>query len=307
MNNIDTKLLRIFLVLMDEKSVSNASLRLGMSQPALSQILIKLRDLFKDPLLLRTRQGMIPTDRAIEVQTSVKKMLGDYDQLIAPKTKYDPRTSDQRFVITCPEYAEHLLLPQLLARLRIEAPQVRIEIQQPQPERINDLLERGEVDFRIAWVLSPAQTLRSIALFQDHFVCLVSRNHPTIQDTISAEQLLAFPHVRTLGTGRSTSNSVIEKTFEQFGGKVKHNFLVQNLLTIPLIVAQTDMLALLPSLLSTGFTKQYPIKLLPPAIKLTPLKYHLYWHERSQKSDSHQWLRNIILEIAKNIRASVMP
>ncbi len=86
MNYIDTKLLRIFLVLMDEKSVSNASLRLGMSQPALSQILIKLRDLFKDPLLLRTRQGMIPTDRAIEVQTSVKKMLGDYDQLIAPNT-----------------------------------------------------------------------------------------------------------------------------------------------------------------------------------------------------------------------------
>ena len=302
MNNIDIRLLRAFLLFMSERSVSRTSERLGLSQPAASHLLARLRVLFNDPLLLRSRAGMIPTDRATELEKSVRRMLEDYERMVTPPEKFDAASSQRRFVLSAPEYAEHLLIPPLLRALREQAPHVRIEVRAPQPERAYELLESGEVDLRIAWVMTPPLSLRSMQLFQDRFVCLVSGSNRQVQGALSLAQFLALPHVRPLGTGRPTTARVIDEAVEGQGHKLEKSFLVQNFLTIPFILAGTDMLATLPRMLAETFAGQHRLQMLEPPLRLPRIKYAAYWHERSQKDAGHKWLRSMLQDVARGLR-----
>lgn len=303
-DNLDVRLLRSFLALMAEGNVSRASDRLGISQPAMSQTLARLRGVFGDPLLLRSRGRMVPTDRAREIEISVRAIIAEYDRMLAPPDEFDPASSTRRFVLTAPEYAEHLLMPELLARLREEAPKVRVEVRAPQPDRVADLLESGEVDLRIAWLLSPPVALRSMSLFQDRIVLLARRNHPEIRGSLALQQLLELPHVRPFGTGRPTSARVLDEALAREGCKLDRTFLVQNFLTIPLILARTDMISTLPRMLALPFARQHNLQVLEPPLRLPRVRYAAYWHERSQKDIGHRWLRGLLLQAARSVGAS---
>jgi DNA-binding transcriptional LysR family regulator len=303
MDNIDVRLLRAFVSLMSERSVSRAAERLGSSQPALSQSLARLRMLFGDPLLIRSRGGMTPTDRARELERSVRVILAEYERMLQPASRFDPAASRRRFVVSAPEYAEHMLMPALLARLRAEAPAVRVEVRTPQPERAAELLESGELDLRIAWLLQAPQALRSTPLFQDKIVCLASQSHQQIRGSLSLAQFLELPHVRPLGTGRPTTARVLDEAVEREGHKLERSFLVQNFLTIPLIVAATDMLATLPNRLALTFVAHHNLQLLEPPLRLPRIRYAAYWHERSHKDAGHRWFRSLVLEAAQALKS----
>src|SRR4051812_7230642 len=159
MDNIDIRLLRAFVVLMAEKNVSTAAEHLGISQPAASHALARLRALFDDPLLIRSRHGMVPSTRAPEFEQGVRALLATYDGLLGIARPFDPAVSSQTFVISAPEYAERLLLPGLARRVRAEAPQVGLEVHTPDRDRALELLETGRVDLRIAWLPKAPQSL----------------------------------------------------------------------------------------------------------------------------------------------------
>ncbi|WP_246012853.1 LysR family transcriptional regulator [Pigmentiphaga humi] len=298
---MDFRLLRALLVLVTEKNVTRAANLLGIGQPALSQTLGKLREHFNDPLLVRTRGGMVPTDRARELERSARQILAEYDRMISPADHFDPATSRRRFVVTIPEYAEHMLMPPLLERLRRESPDIRIEVRPPQPARAIEQLETGDLDLRIAWLLAPTPTLRSMPLFQDQVVCLASRAHPSIQDSLTVDDFLGCPHVRPLGTGRPTTAVVLDEALAREGRKFERPFLVQNFLTIPAIVSRTDMLATLPRMLARAFAAQYPLQLLEVPLRLPRIRYAAYWHERSQKDPGHRWLRTMLQQAAREL------
>jgi len=301
MNELDTRLLRVFTVLMGERSVSRAAERLQMSQPAISHALNRLRQTFDDPLLLRSRGGMIPTNRALELQDPVRDLLAAYEQLAKPASDFDPASSTRRFVITAPEYAEHLLMPPLLRQLRAQAPGVRVDVRTPDPDRAYELLESGEVDLRIAWLLKPMQSLRSLQLFQDRMVYIADRKHPQIQERITVPQFLAAPHLRTFGTSVSTTNRVIDDALDRLGKKLQMVFYLQNFLTMPATLAGTDAIAALPQRLAERFAQQYPLQVLEPPVRLPRIRYAEYWHERNQNDPGHRWLRQAVLEAAQGL------
>ncbi|MFN7040141.1 MAG: LysR family transcriptional regulator [Acidovorax temperans] len=303
MDNVDIRLLRAFLALMAERSVTRAADKLGVGQSAMSQTLARLRILFSDPLLLKSRGGMAATDRALELERSVRLMLYEYDQMLTPAESFEPATSRRRFVISAPEYAEHLLMPPVLARLREVAPGVRLDVRAPQPARSAELLENGELDLRIAWLLTPTPSLRSMQLFQDHIVCLASQSHRAIQGSLTLDQFLEWPHVQPLGTGRPTTAVVLADAVAREGRKIERTFLVQNFLTIPLIIARTDMLATLPHMLAISFATQHKLQVLQMPMRLPRVRYAAYWHERSQKDLAHRWLRGLVLDAARALMA----
>lgn len=291
MNNVELRHLQAFVALMSERSVTRASLLLGVGQPALSQTLARLREHFGDPLLVRTRAGMVPTERALEVERVVRSMLGQYDKLMAEERGFDPATSKCRFVVSIPEYAEHVLLPPLLARIHAEAPGIRVETRAPLPDRAVELLESGDWDLRVAWLLAPAQSLRSMALFQDRLVCLARSSHPAIQGRLDMETFLNWPHLRPIGTGRPTTATVLDEALAREGARFARPFLVQNQLTIPSIVSRSDMLAIFPVRLANSFAAQYALQLLEIPLRVPRIRYAGYWHERSQRDPAHRWLR----------------
>ncbi|KDD13099.1 LysR substrate-binding domain protein [Bordetella bronchiseptica MBORD731] len=304
MDNIDIKLLRTLLVLMSERSVSRTADRLDVSQPAVSHALARLRILFDDPLLLRSRAGMVPTDRASEIEARVRRLLAEYDALAHRPQPFDPSVSERHFVLSAPEYAEHLLMPPIFRHLRAHAPNIRVEVRAPDPERAYELLESGEVDLRIAWLRKPAQSLRSMQLFQDRIVCIADRDHPALDGTLSLADFLRYPHARPWGMGRNMSGRVIDEAVELLGKKLAPPFLVQNFLTIPYTITGSDLLAVLPLVLARAFAAQQPIQILEVPLRLPRMRYGAYWHERSHKDVGHKWLRSVVLQAAQGLQAS---
>jgi DNA-binding transcriptional LysR family regulator len=299
MDRSELRLLRVFRILMTERSVSRAAERLGLSQPAMSHALQRLRVMFDDPLLLRSSKGMVPTERASQIIGVVDGLLADYDRLVSPQGLFDPALSQRRFVLTAPEYAEHLLLPLLFKHLREHAPGISVEVRTPDRDRGPMWLERGEVDLRIAWILKPPPSLRSTPLFQDRIVCIADRDHPTVHGALSLAQYLALPHIRLLGGGRTTAGQVIDGAIEKAGGGSRPMFLVQNVLTIPLMVVGTDMIATLPQALAARFRQQHPVQVLDVPLPLPRVRYAAYWHERSHRDAGHRWLRSAVALAAK--------
>lgn len=295
------RLLRIFLVLMAEKNVSNAAVRLDISQPAASHALARLRELFKDPLLLRSRGGMVASDRAAQFEAGVRSLVQAYDALLTDVQPFDPTRSDQTFVLSAPEYAERLLLPSLVRLLRAQAPKVRVEVRAPDRDRALDLLENGQVDLRIAWLPKPPPTLRSMQLFQDRIVCIADPDHPTIRGKLSLEDYLAATHARPLGTGRTTTGRTIDEAVERLGKKLNLAFLVQNFLTIPFMMRGTDIIATLPMRLARILQEQHDLQILEPPMRLPKVSYAAYWHERSQKDPAHRWLRGMLQQAAREL------
>lgn len=295
----ELRLLRVFRILMTERSVSRAAERLGVSQPAMSHALQRLRVLFGDPLLLRSSKGMVPTERASEIIGIVDSLLAHYDRLVSPQGPFDPALSQRRFVLTAPEYAEHLLLPRLFKYLRDNAPGISVEVRAPDRDRSTTWLERGEIDLRIAWILKPPSSLRSMPLFQDRIVCIADRDHPNVRGTLSLAQYLSLPHIRLLGGGRTTAGQVIDGAIEKAGGGTRPMFLVQNVLTIPLMVVGTDMIATLPQALAARFQRLHPVQVLDAPLPLPRVRYAAYWHERSHRDTGHRWLRSAVALAAR--------
>jgi DNA-binding transcriptional LysR family regulator len=298
---VDLALLRCFSVLMAERNVTKAAERLQLSQPAVSHALARLRRLFDDPLLLRGPGRMTPTSRALELDAPVARILAGVETLVARPPDFDPRHSRATFVLTATGYAEYLLAPTLLARLGREAPGVDIDIRTPNPELVPGWLERGEVDFRLGWIRDPAAGLRSKPLFQDKLVCLARRGHPVARPGMSVEQYLALPHVRSQLSVATTTGRVIDEAAGALGAKLRLMLLVQNYLTIPYVVAQSDVVATVPERLARGFIDQLPLQLIEPPLKLPTVKFALYWHERTHKDPRHRWFRQVVADIAKAI------
>jgi DNA-binding transcriptional LysR family regulator len=267
----------------------------------MSHALSRLRQLFQDPLLLRSRGGMAPTERATEIEPRIRAMLREFDAIVMPPEKFDPRTSTRTFVLTATEYSEFVLLPLLMARIRADAPGIRIEIRAPDQNRILDWLEAGEIDMRIAWVRNAGGSLRSRPLFQDSLICIARADHPDIGDSLTLAQFLALPHVRPQVIGRTTTAQAVEEAVAARGGKLRIGLALQNYLTIPHIVANSDFIATLPRRLVETLTSQLPIKLLDPPLRLPRMRYAAFWHDRSHSDIGHQWLRRMIAETASTL------
>lgn len=292
------RLLRAFIVLLAERSVSRAAVRLDLSQPATSHALARLRELFQDPLLMRSAKGLVATPRALALEQQVARLVADYDHLVHAGEAFDPATAARTFVITAPEFGERLLVPHLFRALRAQAPGVRLEVRAPNPERALEMLQSGEIDLRVAWLTRPSPSLRSMPLYQDRLVCIACVRNPAVRGRLGLAQFLELPHVRTIGTSHATTIRVIDEALARAGMRLQRSFLVQNFMTIPSTLEGTDLIATLPSIQGHAFAREFPLQVLEPPLRLPRIRYGAYWHERNQKDAGHRWLRRMVQEAA---------
>jgi DNA-binding transcriptional LysR family regulator len=325
--SVELPALRCFDVLMRERSVTRAAERLGLSQPAVSHALARLRRRFADPLLVRDAQGMTPTPRALGLHEAVRDVLAAMERLEQPVRSFDPSRERSRFVVTVTDYFERLLAPLLLDRLQREAPGVCIDWQSPRPASARARLENGEVDLRLGWVHAPWPGLRYSSLFADRLVCLVRADHPRIGRRLRLADFFELAHVRPgiAVSSEPSSDDTSSVTLEQYLGLAasprrgatapastrgweayRHRtlriaMLAQNFLTIPSVVAHTDLIATVPALLTRDAGIPPSVRVLQPPLDLPTLLGALYWHERTNTEPRHRWLRAVIAEVAAGI------
>lgn len=295
--NLDLYTLECFDMLLRERSVSRAAQRMDMSQSSMSDVLARLRERFGDPLLVRTREGMVPTERAQTLWPQVREGIERLQAIVERAADFEPSAATERFRLTASDYAQLLLLPRLVELLRLQAPSCSAEMVTVNLRMVEQALEAGDIDLAIAYYPDPPAALRRGPLFADRYVCLMGRDHPSAQRTLTPEAFAALPHVSVSPSGLSYFSHVVDSALEALGLERRVVVRCPHFLIGCQLVAQSDLVLALPSRAAHAVMRDLPVQMVEIPLPLKPADVSMYWHERCHNSRAHQWLRQAVRSI----------
>ncbi len=298
----DLNLMPIFVALMEERSVTRAAERLGMTQPALSNALARLRTTMQDQLFIRARYGIQPTPIALELAPVIVEALARIDDAVLGQQDFDPATVERLMTIAPNGYAEFVLAPAIVARLGDVAPGIQLRL----VPYGNDLIETGVISGTTAMVLGrivdPPDNLVVQHLMDDGFACVVRANHPSVGETLSREQFERLRHVNVLPPGRLRAG--LFKALERQGLRREVAVSVTNFLAVPEMVAVTDYCATLPRLICHRLAHDPRLRVVPAPVDLGTFPVEMAWHVRYRHDPAHRWLRSLIGTMAEELLAT---
>lgn len=309
LNQIDLNLLVYLEVLLRERNVTQAANQLGLSQPAMSNGLRRLRALFDDPLLVRTSEGMTPTERALELEPLVKDILLGVDRAMQPATEFEPRAAQMVVRIMASDYAESTLFPAVLTELRDNAPDITLDIMNPSDVSFLDV-ERGKVDLVINRFDQMPQSFHQITLWKDSFSCLLSPNHPILDD-FSLESYLSADHIWVSKTGMGVGVGVdpsdvqrlgwVDSALAQLGEKRRIRVFTRHYQAAMTLAEQNDLIVTLPTR-ATWLKQNDPrVAIRQVPFDVPPLELKMAWSPLLHNNAPHRWVRQFITRIARSL------
>jgi DNA-binding transcriptional LysR family regulator len=293
--DLDLNLLRAFDAVLRDGSVTAAGDRLGLSQPAMSNALSRLRRLLDDPLFVRTPGGMRPTPFAQRLAAPVRQALDLIQTTLAQQAAFDPRTSQRSFRLQLSDVGEIVFLPALLEHLEREAPGVRIDTGQLPQDEVSEALSAGEIDLAVGFLPGLSAGVESKRLFRDRYVCLVRAEHPRIGSRITLAQFLAASHV--LVSARGSAHEIVEQTLRNKGLARRIALRVPHFTVIPMILARSDHMVIVPEGLTRAIARFGRFKSLKPPVDIPALDVRVHWHERFGRDPGIVWLRGVLLDL----------
>lgn len=301
----DLNLLRIFLALMEERNVTRTAERLGITQPALSNALGRLRSMLRDPLFIRERYGMRPTPKAEELAPAIATALASLDALILGQQEFVPAAATQLLTIAQNSYVELVLMPAIVARFGERAPGIKLRL----TPFGSDLAETGVTSGQTSMVLGrfhdPPDNLIVQHLMDEGFACVVRADHPRIGKRISKREFEQMKHVNVLPPGRLRVGLFQALARQRLRRDVAVS--VTHFLAVPEMIAVTDYCATLPSLLCRRLASDRRLKVVPTPVDLGTFPVEMAWHVRYRNDPAHAWLRSIIVEAAKEVARGRAP
>ncbi|MBL8489629.1 MAG: LysR family transcriptional regulator, partial [Rhodocyclaceae bacterium] len=262
--DFDLNLLVVFDAVLAEGSISRAAERLGLSQPAVSNAVARLRQATGDRLFVRLGQGVAPTPYAQRIAGPLRQALAGIRAALSEDQGFDPAASERGFVLYLTDLGEAYFLPRLLERLSREAPGVRIRTLPMPPEAAQEAMKQGQVDLAVGNLPDFRAGFYQQRLFREHYVCVVRRDHPEIGERLTARRFAAASHA--IVTPAGTGHGIIERALIEHGLESRIVLRVQNFLVLPSIVATTDLIALVPHSVGSQLSRNNDIKLLPVPI-----------------------------------------
>ena len=306
-DRIDLNLLEYLDVLLRERNVTRAASHLGLSQPAMSNGLRRLRLLFDDPLLVRTSDGMTPTERALELQPVIRNVLATVDKAVQPQTAFDPSTAERVFRIMASDYAESTIFPQLLHKLREQAPGIALDIMTPSDVSFLDV-EQGKVDMVINRFDSIPQSFHQMTIWNDHFACLFSADNP-IRDNFNLESYLQAQHIWVSKTGMGVGVGINPDDVQRLGwvdealnrlGKKRHiTVFTRHYQAAMLLAEQKDLIVTIPGKAARLRENNSSVVIKEPPFEIPPIDLKVAWSPLLQHNPAHQWMRRLIIEVAQ--------
>jgi DNA-binding transcriptional LysR family regulator len=296
---LDFNLLPIAIALYDELSVSRTARRLGMSQPAVSHALRRLREAFDDPLFVRGPGGIVPTPRAHTIVRAARPHLEHLQEELLKGERFDPATSTRAIVLGLSDIAEMAFLPSVLDHLRTRAPKCPVSTVTLPDAQLAEGLEKGDVDVAVGYFPTLAQrNFRQRRLSRHAFACLMRAGHSLWKSRLTVSAYLAAEHVVVRRAGRS--QEVLERFLERRRMRRKVALYTSNVLSVPFIVMDTQLVATLPYAVVTRFTSitSQVAAALPPFDVTYDLKLH--WHRRFDNEPRSIWLREELTAVFKD-------
>lgn len=292
LKHVDLNLLVALAELLQARSVTAAAARLGVTQPAMSRTLGRLRETFQDPLFVRSTQGLKPTPRAEALSLAVFDVVERAHALVTGGPLFDPRTSERTFVVSTSDYCEAVMLPALLAVLEREAPKLKLRV--VRTAHTDTALEQGDVD--LVWA-PRHRTARAIVwkkLFDDGFGFLVRRAHPVLsRGAFTLERYLSLRHVAIAPAGQSDTNP-LDLALARAGRRRDVVATVPSFLTVPELLRETELGATLPSRVIARLMPKHAVAHLTLPFAMPRFDISQAWHERMRKDPGHAWLRGLV-------------
>jgi DNA-binding transcriptional LysR family regulator len=301
LRGIDLNLLVVFDALMAERHVTRAARHNGLSQPAMSKALNRLRHLLDDRLFERREGRMEPTPRALELAGPIHSALSDISRTLTLQSPLDPRQIIATMQIATIDLHQTTLLPALVAALRRDAPGLDIQVRAIERHRLHDQLATGELDLAIAPPLVGMRDLCAEPLWMDHLVTLIGADNPmtlpmTLESFAEAAHVVDAGHVQVAPDGQGTS--LVDSILAERGLRRRIAVVLPSSAGVTFVVAATDLIATLPNRIIKDLTTIPDVRVVPAPLPRVEVSPHIIWHPRTQNAPLCSWLRAVIKQIA---------
>lgn len=296
---IDLNLLLVFHHLMREKRVSAVASVLGMSQPAVSSALGRLRTRLDDPLFLRTQGGMVPTPYALQLAKPVATALDGLQQALQVRTSFDPATSERRFALAMTDVGEMYFLPVLMDALTQVAPGVTLNVGSVTSASLKEDMATGRTDLALGLLPQLQAGFFQQSLFRQPYVCLMRKGHPlSSKDVLTLADFAVASHVRVIaaGTGHGQIDEAISETLAHQGLQRRIRLTVPNYVALGDVLGHSDLIATVPERFAQRVTGPFALTTRALPLTVDGSAIHQFWHARLHKDPGHQWLRELVAQ-----------
>lgn len=287
----DLNLLRVFAAIYSERNVSRAASAAGLSQPAMSNALLRLRKACSDVLFVRTTRGMEPTALAEDLIGPVRQALAILQHSLEKPHGFDPKKSERTFKILMSDAGESAVLPRLMSAMLKEAPNVRLETVRRPNEQYAQILQSGEADLAIGNLAFLKSGFYQQRLFGDPYCCIARRRHPSINGTLSLQQYLQLQHV-SIATGNA--DELVERALSKKRAKRQVILRVTHYHVAVDIVEGTNLVATVPR---NAAHNARGVQVLPVPLRIPAADVRQFWHRRAHKDPANQWLRGMLARL----------
>jgi DNA-binding transcriptional LysR family regulator len=309
-SKIDLNLLIYLDVLLREKNVTRAANQLNITQPAMSNGLKRLRKLFNYPILVRTSDGMVPTERARTIAPTIRKILLELEEALQGEEEFNEKNSTRVFRIMASDYAASTLLPELLKLLNKNAPNVTIDIMTPSDVTFHDV-EAGKIDMAINRFDELPQSFHQKSVWRDSFSCLLSADNPVVAK-FNLNAYLAAKHVWVSKTGFGVGvgmnpNDVqklgwVDESLAKLGKKRDIKVFTRNYHVAMQLAYQDNLIATLPTKAAMLHKNDNNYIIIKPPFEIPDMELKMIWSPLLHHDASHIWFRQLVIEAAKQVQ-----
>ncbi|HVI52473.1 MAG TPA: LysR family transcriptional regulator [Candidatus Sulfotelmatobacter sp.] len=290
--SLDLNLLKTLDTLLDEGSVTRAAARLALTQPAVSGMLTRLRESFDDPLFVRSRRGIVPTQRALDLAGPVKLVLSEIEALLQPSV-FDPATAGFTVTLAATDYALQAVVVPFMSALSRRAPGIRVAVRPVENDRAQTLLEHGDLDLALLTPETTPPDLHARRLFDESYVCALRQDHPNGSGgTLSLDLFCSLNHALVSYTGERFWG-VTDEALAKIGRSRRVALSVTSFLVLVEVLRTTDLIAVAPKRLMTA---AQGLILFSPPVEIPGFTKVAAWHERTHRDPGHRWIRALLFE-----------
>lgn len=297
---VDLNLLVSLRALLAERNVSRAAKRVGLTQPAMSHALQRLRRTFDDPLFVRTREGLVPTARAMRLEPVLNDVLRRLDEEVLVEQAFDPSRSDRHFRIASHDLEQLVLTPRLVPYVAQAAPSVKLEFNVPKEPIPWRELRDGTVDFALTVQLEDRPGLYAEKLFDEDFVVVVRADDARFRKGLDLAAYVEARHLLVTPFGGLTG--IVDEALRQKGLARSVSVGCTQFSSAPWILLQSDMVLTLPRRAAAIFAGALPLRVWEPPLELPRFSVWALWAERAQGDSAHRWLREALRDCFRDKR-----
>jgi DNA-binding transcriptional LysR family regulator len=295
LRDIDLNLLVVFNQMLLDRRVSTAADKLGVTQPAISNALKRLRLLLKDELFLRTSQGMEPTPYALHLAEPVAYALNALQNALSQRDSFAPETSERTFTLAVTDIGEMYFMPPLMDALAKRAPNIRISTLRNTTGNLKEDMACGTVDLAVGLLPHLQSGFFQRRLFQQRYVCMFRRGHPTAQNPMTLENFCAMEHVGVVAA--HTGHGEVDNALDRMGIQRRMRLVVPHFIAVGHILQSTDLVATVPERFAVRCEGPFGLVSSPHPASLPEIAINLFWHAKYNRDPANLWLRQLMVEL----------